>query len=63
VPTPEQFFDHDLAADRRIAEELQDRLRRDRQTAAAICAYLLSTRERTRARRKAVVRSATRERS
>ena len=37
----------DLAADRQVAEELQDRLRREQQTAAAIRAYLISKRERS----------------
>jgi hypothetical protein len=35
----------DLAADRHVAEELQDRLRREEQTAAALRAYLISKRD------------------
>jgi hypothetical protein len=47
MTTPEPALDDDLAADQQVAEELQDRLRRERQTAAAIRAYLISKRERS----------------
>ncbi|MDX6197072.1 MAG: hypothetical protein QOJ79_223 [Actinomycetota bacterium] len=38
-------LEDDLATDRQVAEELQDRLRREQQTAAAIRAYLISGRD------------------
>ena len=47
MTTPEPALEDDLAADRQVAEELQDRLRRERQTAAAIRAYLLGARDRS----------------
>jgi hypothetical protein len=47
MTTPEPALVDDLAADRRDAEELQVRLRRERQTAEAIRAYLLSKAERS----------------
>jgi hypothetical protein len=46
MTTPDYALEDTLAADRQIAEELQDRLRREQQTAAAIRAYLVSKRER-----------------
>jgi hypothetical protein len=42
VTAPEIDAAGELAADRLVAERLQDRLRRDHQTAAALRAYLLS---------------------
>ena len=45
MTTPEQALDDELAADRAVAEELQDRLRREQQTAAAIRAYLIGKRD------------------
>ena len=45
MTTPETAQADDLAADRQVAEELQDRLRREQQTAAAIRAYLISKRD------------------
>ena len=47
MTTPDKALEDDLAADRQAAEELQDRLRREQQTAAAIRAYLISKRERS----------------
>jgi hypothetical protein len=45
--TTHPALDDDLAADLHIAEELQDRLRREQQTAAAIRDYLISKRDRS----------------
>jgi hypothetical protein len=44
MTTPDHVLE-DALADRQVAEELQDRLRREQQTAAAIRAYLISKRE------------------
>jgi hypothetical protein len=41
VTTPEHALDDELGTDLRVAEELQDRLLREQQTAAALRAYLL----------------------
>ncbi|MDT7572057.1 MAG: hypothetical protein QOE05_2231 [Actinomycetota bacterium] len=45
MTTPQTTLEDDLAADRQVAEELQDRLRREEQTAAALRAYLISKRD------------------
>jgi hypothetical protein len=47
MTTPDHALEDDLAADRKVAEEVQDRLRREQQTAAAIRAYLISERDRS----------------
>jgi hypothetical protein len=50
MTTPDDTLDADLtdlADHRRAAEELQDRLRRERQTAEALRAYLLGKHDRS----------------